>query len=139
MSTHSKRTVRRHARTKDFGAQPVDPTILAVRVERCLPAGFATTKQMFGGLTFLYRGNMLCCVSRKGLMVRVGAEAEREALASPFASRCLGAGRPMAGFIMIEPTGIKSDRDIARWLAMARSFVEALPPKTPRASRALKI
>jgi TfoX/Sxy family transcriptional regulator of competence genes len=138
MASKPKPVVRRGAH-EDNGAQSIDRKGLALRVEHCLPTGFATTKQMFGGLTFLHRGNMLCCVSRKGLMVRVGAKAEPEALASPFATRCLGAGRPMAGFIMVEAEGIKDDRDLTRWLVMARDYVEALPAKAPECSRALKI
>jgi hypothetical protein len=38
---------------------------------------------MFGGITFLLDGNMLSCASPKGLMVRVGAAAEKHALESP--------------------------------------------------------
>ena len=86
---------------------------------------------MFGGITFLVNGNMLCCAARTGLMVRVGAASEAEALASPFARPCLGAGRRMAGFVMVEPEGIATSANLKAWLAMARSYVEALPPKKP--------
>jgi len=107
----------------------VDPLLLATRVDDALPAGLATQKRMFGGITFLVSGNMLCCASRTGLMVRVGAAAEDAALASPFARPCLGAGRRMAGFIMVEPEGIATAANLKAWLDMARSYVEALPPK----------
>ena len=103
--------------------------MLASRAEDALPAGLATQMRMFGGITFLVNGNMLCCASRTGLMVRVGAAEEAQALASPFARPCLGAGRRMAGFIMVEPEGIATAADLKAWLAMARSYVEALPPK----------
>jgi TfoX/Sxy family transcriptional regulator of competence genes len=85
---------------------------------------------MFGGVTFLLNGNMLCCASSKGLMVRVGAAAERGALESPHASPCMGTGRPMAGFIMIEHRGIARNNDLARWVEKARAYVETLPAKT---------
>ena len=94
---------------------------------------------MFGGITFLVNGNMLCSASRHGLMVRVGREAEPEALARPFARPCLGAGRRMAGFIMVEPRGIATDARLAEWVAMACGYVEALPrkkaPSVPRKTR----
>ena len=86
-------------------------------------------KKMFGGITFLMNGNMLCCASTKGLMVRVGAAAEASALESPHASPCLGAGRRMAGFLMIEPEGLTTDAELHRWLFMARRYIETLPPK----------
>jgi TfoX/Sxy family transcriptional regulator of competence genes len=41
-----------------------------------LQAEHVTEKRMFGGITFLLNGNMLCCASKQGLMVRVGKEAE---------------------------------------------------------------
>ena len=86
-------------------------------------------KRMFGGLTFMLDGNMLCCVSAKGLMVRVGAAAEPEALKRPFVARCLGAGRPMAGFLLVEPRGVAADADLRAWLDLAQAYVGALPPK----------
>lgn len=108
---------------------------LADQIDAHLPAGFAQRKAMFGGITFMHRGNMLCCTSRKGLMVRVGAENEPTALMSPYASRCLGAGRPMAGFVLIEPNGLIRDADVVSWLAMARRYVESLPEKTSKRER----
>jgi TfoX/Sxy family transcriptional regulator of competence genes len=84
---------------------------------------------MFGGITFLMNGNMLCCASKQGLMVRVGRDAEEAALSQPFARPCLGAGRRMAGFVMVEPVGITESTALARWLEMARAYVNRLPPK----------
>jgi hypothetical protein len=88
-------------------------------------------KRMFGGLTFMLNGNMLCCASSKGLMVRVGTAAESEALARPIAARCLGAGRPMAGFILVDHQGLTSDADLCAWVQMALDYVGKLPPKEP--------
>lgn len=102
---------------------------LAARVGAAIPPGLTTNKRMFGGITFLLNGNMLCCASAKGLMVRVGAAAEATALKSPHATPCLGTGRPMAGFIMIEPVALVRDNDVAHWVSMARAYVETLPPK----------
>src|SRR6266702_2977125 len=79
--------------------------ILADRVRDLLGNRPITAKRMFGGLTFLLSGNMLCCVSAKGLMARIGAAAEPAALAKPYAAPCLGSGRRMAGFILVEPPG----------------------------------
>ncbi|MGH9662501.1 MAG: TfoX/Sxy family protein [Bryobacteraceae bacterium] len=116
----------------------IHPVALASRVENALVPLIPAQKRMFGGVTFLVNGNMLCCASKSGLMVRVGAAAEEEALASPFARPCMGAGRRMAGFIMVEPDGISSAADLKRWLAMARRYVEALPQKEPKPARTAK-
>ena len=106
-----------------------DVQALADRVEAVVGHGLLTTKRMFGGVTLLLHGNMLCCASRKGLMVRVGAAAESRALESPHASPCLGAGRRMPGFLIIEPSGLATESDLARWIRLARAYVETLPRK----------
>lgn len=109
--------------------------VLAARVEAAAGMEFLTSKPMFGGVTFLLDGNMLCCASPKGLMVRVGAAAEERALESPHAKPCMGTGRRMPGFIMIDHSGIANDRDLKRWIAMARAFVETLPAKKKTKSK----
>jgi hypothetical protein len=102
---------------------------LAARVRAALAADLFTEQRMFGGIAFLLGGNMLCCASRKGLMVRVGRDAEPTALARPFAAPCLGTGRPMPGFIMVDPTGLVADADLDGWVGLAKAYVLALPPK----------
>ena len=115
-----------------LGETTMDPgntvTLLAERVRAGLDRPFIV-KRMFGGLTFMIEGNMLCCVSAKGLMVRVGAAAESDVLARPFVARCFGAGRPMAGFLMVAAEGVASDADLRVWLDLAFAYVGGLPPK----------
>lgn len=115
--------------------QRQDVLILAERIRGLMPARDVTEKRMFGGITFLMNGNMLCCASRQGLMVRVGKGAEAAALSRPFAQPCLGTGRPMAGFIMVEPAGIAESTALTQWLEMARAYVGRLPPKAARIER----
>ncbi|MBW7835291.1 MAG: TfoX/Sxy family protein [Sphingomonadales bacterium] len=105
--------------------------ILAERVRAIIDKP-TVVKRMFGGLTFMLNGNMLCCISTKGLMARVGAAAEADALTRPFATRCLGAGRPMAGFILVDHRGVASDTDLRIWVELALDYVGNLPPKKPK-------
>jgi hypothetical protein len=113
----------------------VSVEILAERVRAGIDRP-VVAERMFGGITFMLDGNRLCCVSAKGLMVRVGAEAEPEALERPFVARCLGAGRPMAGFLLVEPRGVSEDADLAAWLARVLAYVGSLPPKNAKPRRA---
>jgi hypothetical protein len=106
--------------------------ILIERVWKELHELPVSSKRMFGGLTFLLNGNMLCCVSGRGLMARVGAKAEPAALRRPHAAPCLGAGRRMAGFILVEYEGVAKQIDLTAWLDMALTYVGNLPPKQPR-------
>ncbi|MGR8935161.1 MAG: TfoX/Sxy family protein [Gammaproteobacteria bacterium] len=112
--------------------QTSGPASLEDRIRNSLTGLPISEKRMFGGVTFLLNGNMLCCASKQGLMVRVGKDAEPQALANPMAKRCEGTGRPMPGFISIEPDGISQDDILADWLAMARAYVSTLPPKTEK-------
>lgn len=109
--------------------------VLVNRVRDRLADQPIIAKRMFGGLTFMLNGNMLCCISKKGLMVRVGAAAEPEALTRPNATPCLGAGRPMVGFIMVGPDGVADDADLEGWLGLALAYVELLPPKKTKPRR----
>lgn len=109
------------------------------RFHRALSGRDYEIRRMFGGKTFMLAGNMLCCVSPKGLMARIGAAAEPEALASPHAEPCLGAGRRMAGFIIVDFAGLTTDAEVEHWVGTALGYVGALPPKDkPRKSRRMK-
>jgi TfoX/Sxy family transcriptional regulator of competence genes len=107
---------------------------LIERVRNALPGIDLAEKRMFGGVCLMLNGNMLCHASKKGLMVRVGKEAEAQALQLPHASPCDGAGHRMPGFIMIAPEGL--ERGLAKGIRLALEFVSALPPKekAPKAS-----
>ncbi|WP_300321718.1 TfoX/Sxy family protein [Accumulibacter sp.] len=95
----------------------------------CGLAGGFSERRMFGGTTFMLRGNMLCCASPRGLMLRVGKDAEAAALARPFAQLCTATGRPMPGFIQVAFAGVGDESGLAEWLARALRYVDSLPEK----------
>jgi hypothetical protein len=39
-------------------------------------------------------------------------------------------GRPMKGYIYVDPAGYESDEDLKRWVGAALEFVSSLPPKS---------
>lgn len=84
---------------------------------------------MFGALAFLLRGNMLVGVWQSALIVRLGAEQAAAALQEPHARPFDVTGRPMKGWVVIEPDGLENDRDLARWIERAWEFVDRLPAK----------
>jgi TfoX/Sxy family transcriptional regulator of competence genes len=102
----------------------------AQRVRECLEgeAGIAE-KKMFGGLAFLLHGNMCVGVIGDALMVRVGKENYREALTLPHAREMDFTGRPLTGFVHVEPEGFEDDVDLERWIARGVAFAGTLPPK----------
>ncbi|HEU4760001.1 MAG TPA: TfoX/Sxy family protein [Dehalococcoidia bacterium] len=103
---------------------------LADRVRSILSAnpGLAE-KKMFGGLSFLLRGNMCCGVLGDDLIVRLGPEDHAQALAQPHARPMDFTGRPMRGFVYVGREGWRSDDDLARWLQRGVDLAASLPPK----------
>jgi len=87
-------------------------------------------KKMFGGIAFMVDGHMSCGVVNDTLMVRVGPELYAEALARPHAREMNFTGRPLTGFIYVNPAGFESDEALASWVATSLAFVTSLPPKT---------
>ena len=86
-------------------------------------------RKMFGGLTFMVRGHMACGVENDRLMVRVGPAAYDDALGRPHARPMDFTGRPMKGFVFVEPAGLESDRDLEAWVQRGVDFAMSLPAK----------
>jgi TfoX/Sxy family transcriptional regulator of competence genes len=104
---------------------------MAQRVRAALAAAGQqpVEKKMFGGLSFLVRGNMCCGVLGDDLLIRVGAEASGTALADP-AARPFDMGRgPSKGWVVIAADGTATDQALADWIQQALAFVATLPAK----------
>jgi hypothetical protein len=85
-------------------------------------------KRMFGGICVLLNGNMLCGIHRHRLMFRVGKEQYAAALARPGTQPMDITGRPMDGFVFVDP-GHCDARRLKSWIALAEHYVGALPAK----------
>jgi TfoX N-terminal domain len=103
---------------------------LADRLRPLLPrrAGF-TEKKMFGGIGHLWHGNMCVGVWKQSLIARVGTDQYQAALSEPHAVEFDITGRPMQGWVLIEPEGIARDDDLRAWVQRAVDFVRTLPRK----------
>ena len=89
-----------------------------------------TEKAMFGGLAFLLQGNMAVGLSGGGeLMVRVGPDATDDALSRPHTRLFDMTGRPMKGWILVAPAGVKTKRQLDSWVKRGTKFARTLPPK----------
>ncbi len=86
-------------------------------------------KKMFGGTAFMLRGNMCCGVIDKKMMLRVGPEQYEKALSRPYARKMDFTGRPMKGFVYVEPAGFASEKHLKEWIRMATDYVLSLPVK----------
>ena len=88
-----------------------------------------TEKKMFGGLAFMVQGNMACGVNKENLIVRVGPEKYDDALSSPYTNPFDIIGRPMKGWVMVEPDGYEADEALGDWVQQGVDFALSLPPK----------
>jgi|SRR5437016_1570802 len=87
-------------------------------------------KKMFGGIAFLLNGNMSCGVHRNELIVRLAPDETDAALARTHVRVFdLSGGRPMKGWILVEPPGVKADKDLAKWVETGVKYASSLPPK----------
>ena len=71
---------------------------------------------MFGGLTFMVAGKMACGVVHDDLMVRVGPDGHDSASGEPHTRPMEFTGRPLRGMVCVDPAGVASDADLARWV-----------------------
>jgi len=85
-------------------------------------------RKMFGGLSFMVQGNYACGVADT-LVVRVGAENHDQAIAEPFTRIMDFTGRPMKGWIYVDPPGYQDDVDLAHWVRLGVEYARSLPPK----------
>jgi hypothetical protein len=76
-------------------------------------------KKMFGGIGFLHNGNMLIGVWKHSLIVRVGLVGYEDAILEPQAKEFDITGKPMKGWVLVEPEGIEDDRKFCEPLASA--------------------
>jgi hypothetical protein len=88
-----------------------------------------TEKKMFGGVGFLLWGNMACGVYGEDFIVRVGNVGYADAMSQPHTKFFDITGKPMSGWIMVEPAGIASEADLRRWIDLGVTFALTLPPK----------
>ncbi len=93
-----------------------------------------TEKRMFGGLAFLVNGHMAVAASGKGgLLLRVDP-AQTIALAKKrHAAPMIMRGKPLEGWLRVEPSGVTTDKGLAPWVKLGVAFARSLPPKKPKA------
>lgn len=86
-------------------------------------------KKMFGGVCYLFNGNMACGVYKDFLILRLGEQQAETALKQMHVRPCDVTGRPMKGWVMVAEPGFVGPGMLKKWLADAKLFVDTLPAK----------
>lgn len=102
---------------------------LAERIRSELDGMPFAEKKMFGGVGYLLNGNMACGVNKDNLIVRVDPEKHAALLKKPHAKPFDLTGKPMKGWIVVEPDGVKTARQLSTWVREGVEFALTLPPK----------
>ena len=106
---------------------------LAQRLREALsPHQGSAEKRMFGGLAFMSRGYMFLGIVGDVLMAKVGPEHYEEELSRPHVREMDFTGKPMTGYVFVDPPGFESDADLLDWVQRCHRFVQSLPPKKPK-------
>lgn len=95
-------------------------------------------KRMVGGLSFSVNGSMCCGVSGAALMVRVGRDGRQEALGEAHVRPMEFAGKPLSGFVLVDPDGFTTDSALARWVERGLDFASTIPATGPAARRPVR-
>jgi len=86
-------------------------------------------KRMVGGRSFLIGGHLCLGVTSEGLMVRVGPDEYAAALKLRHVRRMEFRGKPLIGYVIVEPAGFRTEAALTRWIQRGIDFVAALGVK----------
>lgn len=97
---------------------------LADRIGRILKEKKADffEKKMFGGLCYMVDNKMCLGIVKETLMARIGEAKYEEALQRPGCNEMDFTGRPMKGYVFVDPEGIDLDSDLEYWIQLCLDF-----------------
>jgi hypothetical protein len=88
-----------------------------------------TEKKMFGGIGFMLRGNMCVGIWKDSLIVRLDPEQADRALQQEHVRVFDVTGRPMTGWVLVDPPGIATEQALHGFIGQAIGYVALLPAK----------
>jgi TfoX/Sxy family transcriptional regulator of competence genes len=104
---------------------------LANRIRELVAAQPGVVEQrMFGGLAFLINGRMSVSVSGSGgLLLRCDPTETETLLGKPHANPFEMRGQEMCGWLRVHPDGVRTKRQLERWVDRSVSYARSLPAK----------
>lgn len=86
-------------------------------------------QKMFGGVGYLLHGNMCVGIWKDSLILRLGDQQAQVALKKKNVVLFDITGRPLNGWVMVMPAGMKTVLALKQWVSLAIDFVIQLPRK----------
>jgi TfoX/Sxy family transcriptional regulator of competence genes len=79
-------------------------------------------KEMMGGLTFMYNDKMCLGIIKDEMMCRIDPALHEQAIERPGCRTMDFTNRPMIGYVLIDDSGMKSQKDFEYWIGLALDF-----------------
>ena len=79
-------------------------------------------KKMMGGLTFMVDNKMCVGIVKKNLMARVGPDEYEEALKKEGCNEMNFTGRPLKGYVYIEPFAVVDEAQLSYWIQLCLDY-----------------
>jgi TfoX/Sxy family transcriptional regulator of competence genes len=97
---------------------------LADRIRRIFSDRHVTfeERKMMGGLCFMVDDKMCVGINKNDLMARIDPEVYSDALKRKGSKEMDFTGRPMKGFVFVEPTGTDLEKDLEYWIKLSLDF-----------------
>ncbi len=103
---------------------------VADRLRRALgPQKGLIERKLFGGITFMLRGNMCCGVVGDRICLRLGNEGATKALRELHTAPMDFTGKLISTMVYLEPAGYQSGAALKKWVERAIKFSATLPAK----------
>jgi len=83
---------------------------------------FFKERKMMGGLCYMVDDKMCIGVVKNNLMARIDPDIYEEALTKTGCNEMDFTGRPMKGFVFVEPKGTDLDEDLDYWIELCLDF-----------------
>ncbi|MBN2175929.1 MAG: TfoX/Sxy family protein [Bacteroidales bacterium] len=77
---------------------------------------------MMGGIAFMVEDKMCVGVVKDNLMARIDPEIYEQSLQNPGCREMDFTGRPMKGFVFVEPKATDMDDDLTYWIGLALEY-----------------
>lgn len=96
---------------------------LAARIrEKLVELPQVEEKAMMGGLCFMVNDKMCIGIIKDEMMCRIAPEKQEEALQKTGCRPMDFTKRPMKGYVMVDETGMKTEKDFAEWIELCLAF-----------------
>ncbi|WP_328387696.1 TfoX/Sxy family protein [Nocardia sp. NBC_00416] len=107
---------------------------LAERVRDIVGVGpEVTERKMFGGLAFLFGGNLGVAVSGQGgLMIRMAPAAAADLVDDVSVTPMVMRGRELDGWLRVTTGAVAADSALDTWVERGAAFARSLPAKKPK-------